>query len=148
MREKKGVCPFCEKQFVPIIHNQKFCSLDCGRYFRKKKNRKNLSLKRHCLFCGENFETKYNQKKFCSPQCQRKNKLPQAKPDKVCSCGEIIPPTSNNKETCKDCMARIRRSHNIEQKIKDRIYSDAQINVTPCPWESGQVKQLPFGGIM
>ncbi len=81
-------------------------------------------------------------------------------------CGEIIPikPRSpKNKITCsKECSKENRREaqrvwwakneHKYEQRLTDNRFKSyllsEEYKFEACPWESGQVQQEPFGGMM
>jgi len=70
-------CPHCGKTLRTVRRNNKFCSTNCGRAYRKKKEEAGKERPTpksfgffHCEYCGvESPQTKVNQK-FCNNICK------------------------------------------------------------------------------
>ena len=98
-----------------------------------------------CLHCGKPLEfgpKVPKTKKFCNYTCRnRYRKKTREKRTVVCPVCKTKWLTFQNGKYCSPpCAAKARKSRKSEARP---IYK-----MKGCPWESGQVKQLPFGGIM
>jgi hypothetical protein len=100
-------CKYCNKQFLPRVSFQKYCSERCktltkNEYERNKRLERNANKKpivNNCIQCGKEFETNNKQKKLCSPKCsyQRHN---QARKDKLKEKRERNRPAAINCAVC------------------------------------------------
>lgn len=71
------ICPECEKEFAPMSVNQKYCSVKCGRTYRRNHpetvNFPAVSFR--CAKCGKAVVTDGKNDKrtrFCSQVCEKK----------------------------------------------------------------------------
>ena len=67
IKDKKRICVKCNKEFIPKQHNQKFCSLVCG-----KRILKNMIFK--CKTCKKEFKPTNTNQLCCSKKCGHINK--------------------------------------------------------------------------
>lgn len=116
-------CSWCNKEFHPIVSNQKYCCFDCKRLGAQKRRKENRKLKKDefikCLYCGMKINKNKNQK-FCSDQCYKlyRNKKrseenlkktaekANVEPKYCKTCGKLIkfdPKRPSNYKTVKYC---------------------------------------------
>ena len=72
MTEKKKICPFCQREFVPENSATVYCSVECRKGMRRKRSmdeRKNRTL--ICKYCGKSFVSDWK-RKYCSEECCKK----------------------------------------------------------------------------
>ena len=70
-KEKRN-CLICEKDFIPNVENQLFCSLECvakNRNNKKRQRRINSIKSQICGYCKKEFMPHQKGMKFCSKQC-------------------------------------------------------------------------------
>lgn len=94
------VCKACGSEFTTVYgHEQKYCSRECFRISRRKKERKEnprspRSLK-VCEWCGREFESLNSSQKYCSKECsyeggkrRQRERWKQAYKPKIIICKE------------------------------------------------------------
>lgn len=77
--DRQSLCDVCNKSFVALRANQKYCSAECRYKAQKNSNSYNNADRRHacyvpkevaCRNCGKIFLTEYKKSKvFCSDSC-------------------------------------------------------------------------------
>ena len=137
----------CGKLFEPTSHNQRFHTLACGKAHRRHKAGGMVDFHRVCPLCFKEFTTVYKRQVYCGSVCQKKNKLAPKKTI-TCECGRVIPKNSNNQVRCRECAADLRRKQAMERRAAKRNINLGTSSLIACPWESGEIKQVPYGGIM
>lgn len=91
----KKVCPVCGRQFTAKRSNQKYCSHQCSKLYRKhashgvnpillqvndcapafNKDTGKIFYKKQCLNCGKEFRAQLITTKYCCRECARKHSL-------------------------------------------------------------------------
>lgn len=98
---EKRICKFCKREFIPVRHNQKFCSHECYMQDHNVK-RKVVIPPRKCLVCGKEFSPVRQNQKYCSHKCARTGYVDinaveeevNYPPRKCAVCGKMFKPYS------------------------------------------------------
>lgn len=98
---EKRICEFCKREFIPVRHNQKFCSHECYMQDYNAK-RKAVIPPRKCLVCGKEFSPVRQNQKYCSHKCARTGYVDinaveedvNHPPRKCAVCGKMFKPYS------------------------------------------------------
>ena len=111
-------CLWCNKEFHPIVPNQKYCCFNCKKLGAQRRRKENRKLKKdefiNCLYCGMKISRDKN-KKFCSDQCY---KLYRNKKRSEENLKKTIKKVSIEPKYCKTCGKLIkfdpRRAYNYK----------------------------------
>lgn len=96
-------CEYCNKDFVPVRKERKFCSVECKNNYLKNKPRPNnvtTLIFKQCEYCNNSFTTRRYTQKFCNSECM-KNYNNTYLYEKPCpTCNKIFKPKRREQEFC------------------------------------------------
>lgn len=110
------ICPICNSEFTPNIHNQIYCCKKCKNIAKNMKQclkrPNNLTLDRACVICGNKYKPINGSQKVCSNKCKEvlkkqnskkynsKKPKKQYEPIKCKYCNEYFTPKKHNQIFC------------------------------------------------
>ncbi len=78
MKQEIKICTECNREFIPNVHNQIYCSKKCKDKARSRrqnlKRLNNYTIPRVCVICGKEFIANAPVQKTCSKECRNKLK--------------------------------------------------------------------------
>jgi len=97
---------------------------------------KRIKVLKYCIICGGEFYSSRENAKFDKPECRKEEKRLRAKilkkkaDNKICKCGESIPP---NRRVCDKCKEAAFREIEQEEEEKEGRYKNLRNQVITQP---------------